>query len=335
MEEKVKNEKLVFFLEKNGFDDRSARFVAEHKIIGGIILAIIALLPVFWSSFYTISPESVGVITRFGHYVYQTEPGLHFKAPWPIESLTEVAVRRQYKEEFGFRTIKAGKRTEYAKTNFSPVALMLTGDLNIAHLEWSAQYRISDPFKYLFVVRNPRETFRDLNEAVMRAVVGDRDITYVLTTGREEIASLARTEMQKLCNKYNLGITVDQVLLQGVAPPKPVEPAFNEVNQALQEKKRMINDAWAKYNQVIPRAKGEAQRTIQQAEGFATERVNKAQGDVAFFQSLLMAYQKSPKITRTRLYLETMQQVLSATDKTILDDGVNYLIPISKLGGEK
>ncbi len=320
--------------EEMGFIDSEAAGIAKtiRRMIGAIV-TILMIIPL-WSSFYTISPDSVGVITRFGHYVRQTEPGLHFKAPWPIESLTKVPVRRQFKEEFGFRTIKAGKKTEYdTKTDFSSVALMLAGDLNIAHVEWSTQYRISDPFKYLFVVRNPRETFRDLNEAVMRAVIGDRNITYILTTGREEIASTAKQEMQKLCNKYNLGITVDQVLLQGVAPPKPVEAAFNEVNQAMQEKKRMINEAWAEYNQVIPRAKGEAQKTIQQAKGFATERVNKALGDVAFFKNLLKAYRENPEITRTRLYMETMQEVLNRVDKTVLDSDVNNLIPMLKVEG--
>ncbi len=337
-EERMLKKTLEDFLVKHSVvNEYDAKKIAGWgAILTKVILFTLLLIPT-WTSWYTISPESVGIVIRFGKFVRQAKPGLNFKMPWPVEQVTKVPVQRQLKEEFGFRTLKPDKKTVYdEKGDYTNESLMLTGDLNIVEVEWVAQYRISDPYKWLFRVRNSKETFRDANEAVMRKIVGNKTATQVLTIGRQEIAGEAKRELQDLCNKYSLGIIIDQIVLQDVTPPDPVKPAFNEVNQALQEKKQMINNAWAEYNRIIPKAKGEALRTIQEAQGFATERVNKAKGDIVFFTNLLKAYKKNPDITRERLYLETMQNILPRIhNKTIVDSKVNNLIPMLKVGGGK
>ncbi len=219
---------------------------------------------------------------------------------------------------------------------------MLTGDLNVAVVEWTTHLRINDPYKYLFKVRNlfdPAEealggTFRDMNEAVMRAVIGDRSVSEVVTVGRQEIASEAERRLQELCDQYETGIKVEQIVLQDVNPPDQVKPAFDEVIQAEQEKQRMINEATTQYNTVIPRAGGEALQTIQQAEGYATDRVNRALGDAELFKSLLAAYRRAPEVTRRRIYLETMQAIYpNVRQKIILDQALQGILPLLPLTG--
>ena len=298
----------------------------------GLGFLLLLLVVALWNTVFTIDPQEVGVIKRFGAYTRTVEPGLHFKLPFPIETVTKVPVEEQLKEEFGYRTERAGVRTRYSERDFLAESSMLTGDLNVAVVEWETQYRIDDPTKWLFKVRNVRESFRDLNVAVLREVVGDRSVDEVITVGREELAEVAQTRLQELCDQYETGIKVVKVLLQDVNPPAPVQDSFNEVNQAEQEKERMINEAEGAYNRVVPRARGEAEQTIQEAVGYATDRVNRAKGDVAKFEALLAAYQRAPVVTRRRIYLETMRDMLSQVErKVILDEDLKGLLPLLSL----
>lgn len=303
--------------------------------VRGVAVVVLALL-LLLTSYYQIEPDEVGVVQRFGAYVRTTEPGPHLKLPFGVEVVTKVPVQRQLKMEFGFRTLRAGVRSEFAPASDAvrAEAIMLTGDLNVAIVEWIVQYRIRDPRQYLFHLRNVQQTFRDMAEATMRQVVGDHSVDEVLTIGREQIAQEAKDALQALCNLYENGIEVQQLLLQDVNPPDPVKPAFNEVNQAIQEKERAINDAWAEYNKAVPRAKGEAEQAVRSAEGYALERVNNAEGDAKRFDALYEEYRKAPAVTRKRLYLETMQEVLPRIGrKLFLDEKARGVLPLLQLEG--
>jgi len=295
------------------------------------ILLTVAIIIMAFSTFFQIEPEEAGVITRFGKFVRKVEPGLNIKVPF-FERVTKVAVERQQKLEFGFRTTSADIRSAYTRSGYIDESLMLTGDLNLGDVEWVVQYRIEDPYNYLFMVRNPVSTLRDISEAVVRQVVGDRTINEVITIGRTEIASVVEKNMQMLCTEYHLGIKIDQVVLQDVNPPDPVKAAFNAVNQAQQEKETLINQAKSDYNKVIPKASGQAIETIQIAEGYATERVNNARGDVARFNAIYSEYIKAPEVTKRRIYLETMQIVIPRIgSKIITDNEGNDLIPLLQM----
>ncbi len=301
------------------------------------IIAVLALIFIL-TSFYTVDPEELGVITRFGAFARTTEPGLHFKIPFGIESVSKIPVQRQLKHEFGFRTVSAGIRTRYDPKGYPQESLMLTGDLNAAEVEWVVQYRIVDPYKFIFRVRRVDETFRDMTEAVMREVVGDRTVNEVLTIGRQEVASVVEGELQDLCDQYETGIRVEQVVLQDVNPPDPVKPSFNEVNEAQQERERLINQAQADYNRIIPKARGEALQTIQEAEGYYLDRINRARGDSARFVSLYEAYRRAPEVTQKRMFLETMSAILPDVGrKIVLDESVKGVLPLlnieDRLGG--
>jgi membrane protease subunit HflK len=296
-------------------------------MFGGVLVLLIAL-----TSFYTIDPEETGLVLRFGQYVRNTEPGLHFKFPLGVEQVLKVPIQRQLKQEFGFRTVRAGVQSQYATKPYGEESNLLTGDLNAAVVEWVVQYRIVDPYRYLFQVRNVEKTFRDMSEAVMRKVIGDRTVNEVLTVGRAQVALEVQEVLQELCEKYETGIKVDQVVLQDVNPPDPVKPSFNAVNEAQQAKETLINQAQSEYNREIPKASGAALQTIQEAEGYALDRVNRAQGDAALFNALYQAYAKAPDITRTRMYLETMNEVLpNVESKVIVDDDVKGLLPLLNL----
>lgn len=304
------------------------RYIRRYWRAG--LLIIIGLI-LFFSGFYVVETEEVGVITRFGKYVRTTEPGLHMKIPL-METVDKVPVERQQKQEFGFRTTSAGVQSEYAKSGYEDESLMLTGDLNLADVEWVVQYRVEDPYLFLFKVRNPETTLRDVSEAAMRQVVGDRTVNEVITVGRAEVASKVQDLIQELCREYSLGLRIDQVVLQDVNPPDPVKAAFNAVNEAQQEKETLINKAKSEYNKVIPRAKGEAEETIQKAEGYATARVNRAQGEAARFSDLYAEYVKAPDVTRKRLYLETMSEVLPQLgNKIITDQEGNNVLPLLQM----
>lgn len=300
------------------------------KNIKTIVIAVLFLI-VVWSAFFQVEPEEVGVITRFGKFTTSVQPGLNFKLPL-IDKVIKVPVERQQKLEFGFRTVSADIRSEYTKGGTADESLMLTGDLNLADVEWVVQFRIEDPYKYLFMVRNPEQTMRDISETTMRQVVGDRTVNEVLTVGRMDISQTVKEIMQVLCHEYSLGVKIEQVVLQDVNPPDPVKAAFNAVNQAQQEKETLINQAKSEYNKVIPHAHGQAQETIQKAEGYATARVNNALGEAARFNMLYQEYMKAPDVTRRRIYLETMQKVLpNLGNKIITDQDGNNVVPLLQM----
>ena len=299
-----------------------------------IVLVVVCLFLVF-TSWFTVGPEEVGVILRFGKYSRKVNPGLHFKMPFSIETVFKVPVERQLKEEFGFRTVRAGVKSQYSERDFQGESMMLTGDLNAAEIQWITQYRINDPFKFLFRVRNARMTFRDINEAVMREVVGDRTVNEVLTVGRQEIATTVTVKLQELCDQYETGIKVEQVVLRNVNPPDPVKPAFNEVNEAQQEREKLINQARSEYNRIIPKASGEASRTIEEAKGYAMERVNQALGEAARFNSVFAEYSRAKEVTRQRIYLETMDSVMQKVGrKLITDDKASGILPLFQFDKE-
>ncbi len=302
-----------------------------------IVIAAVIVLILLFGSFYQIGPEEMGVILRFGKFVRTTDPGLHLKLPLGIEKLIKVPVQRQLKLEFGFRTERPGIRTEYRVTpDTKKEARMLTGDLNVADVEWIVQYKIRDAYNYLFKIRDAESTFRYMNEAIVRKIVGDNSVDEVITVGRARIALEAKEELQKLCDLYEIGIEVNQLILQDVNPPEPVKPSFNEVNEALQEKERKINEAWAEYNQEIPKAEGVAEQTIRAAEGYATERVNNAEGDANRFRNVYREYARAPLVTRKRLYLEAINEVLPKMNKRIIfDEKQKNILPLLNLGEEK
>lgn len=306
----------------------------NSRIIRWMVLGIVGLIFVF-TTFFTIGPEEVGIILRFGKFVRVVNPGLNFKLPFWMETHIKVPVERQLKEEFGFRTLQAGTRSRYSEKSFQEESLMLTGDLNAAEVEWIVQYRVSDPYRFLFKVRNTVKTFRDMNEAVMREVVGDRSVNEVLTIGRVEIANSVREKLQMLCDQYETGIKIDQVVLQDVTPPEEVKPAFNEVNEAQQEREKLINEARSEYNKVIPKAKGDAQKIIEEAKGYAIKRVNQAKGDASKFNSIFREYSKAPEVTRQRIYLETMNEVMQQVGrKLITDEKASGILPLFDLKKE-
>jgi membrane protease subunit HflK len=306
---------------------RSRRMVA--LIVGGV-LAIIAI----GGSYYQVEPDEVALVTRFGRFVRTSNPGPHGKIPFGIEQVQKVPVQRQLKQEFGFRTVRADIQSSFRKDEkTSAESLMLTGDLNVATVEWIVQYKISDPYKYLFKLRDVEETFRLMAEASMRTVVGDHSVTELLTVGRESIAAKAKELLSNLCKLYDNGIAVQQLVLQDVDPPELVKPSFNAVNQAIQERERAINEAWAEYNQEIPRARGLAEQKIEAAEGYAVDRVNRAKGDAQRFVVLEEQYRKAPEVTRTRIYLETMSAVLPAAGKKLIfDEKAKGILPMFPLG---
>jgi membrane protease subunit HflK len=304
------------------------------KTITWAVVAILAIIFVF-SLWFTIKPEEVGVVLRFGKYTRTVNPGLNFKLPFGIETVYKVPVERQLKLEFGFRTTTPGIKTQYSTREYLEESLMLTGDLNAAQVEWIVQYRIKDPYKFLFRVRNAVQTFRDINEAIMRKVVGDRTVDEVLTIGRQEVASTVATKLQELCDQYEMGIKVVQVVLQDVNPPEPVKPAFNEVNEAQQEREKLINQAKSEYNKVIPKARGEAARTIEEAKGYAMERINNARGEAARFNAVFKEYLKAKEVTRQRIYLETMNDILQKVGrKLITDEEISGILPLFQLERE-
>lgn len=307
------------------------------KLPGGPLLILIFLLLFFGSStFYTVAVDEVGVVQRFGKYVRTRQPGLNFKLPSGIEKVTKVKVRRVYKEEFGFRSAPEDSRTpSYSGGEGTAVALMLTGDLNVAVVPWIVQYRIKDPYNYLFKVHDIRRLLVDMSEAAMRLVVGDRSINEVISK-REEIAIEARTVLQAEMDNAESGINIVTIEMKKTNVPDPVQPSFNEVNQAIQEKEKMIYQAKEDYNKAIPTARGEAERTIKAAEGYALDRINRAKGDASRFKALYAEYAKAKDVTRRRLYLETLKGLLpNLGDKYIIDADQKNFLPLLHLGKQK
>jgi len=298
------------------------------------IIPVALLLIGALTTYYTVPSDSVGVLTRFGAYSSTQEPGLHFKFPFGIDEVAIVPVQRQLKLEFGFVS-RDWTNPDQTPEDPEQERSMVTGDLNAALIEWVVQYRISDPKLFLFHVRDPGWTLRDLSEAVMREVVGDRTVDEVITIGRQEIETVSLELLRKAATNYQLGVTIDQLQLKNVNPPVPVQASFNEVNKAQQDRESMINVANGDYNKAVPRARGQAQQKISEAEGYRKKRVNEALGDVAGFQPILEQYLKAPVVTRTRLYLETMKDVLPGlADTWIVDSKVTQLLPMVQAGGK-
>jgi membrane protease subunit HflK len=318
-------------------DDLVDKF-KKFKLPGGPLLILLFALIFFGTStFYTVGVDEVGVVQRFGRYVRTSQPGLNFKLPSGIEKVTKVKVRRVYKEEFGFRSLRIGdttRRTLSGGENTN-VALMLTGDLNVALVPWIVQYRIKDPYKFLFKVHDVRRLLIDMSEAAMRLVVGDRSINEVISK-REEIAVEAREVLQAEMDNAESGINIVTIEMKKTNVPDPVQPSFNEVNQAIQEKEKMIYQAKEDYNKAIPAAKGEAERTIKAAEGYSLDRVNRAEGDASRFKALYKEYAKAKDVTKRRLYLETLKGLLPKLgDKYIIDSDQKNVLPLLNLGKQK
>ena len=309
----------------------------NSALILGILIALIIVVGLF-SSFYSVPANSVAVVQRFGAYLKTSDPGLHFKLPWGVDSITIVEVARQQKLEFGFATQGATNSYQYAETyeEMEQEKTMVTGDLNTALIEWVVQYTIFEPEKYLFTFRDPLQTLRDLSEAVMREVVGDRSVDEVLTVGRQEIEIKAAERLRQLVTTLNIGITIDQIQLGNVNPPRSVETSFSDVNRAQQEKESSVNQAKAEYFKAVPRARGEAKQKISAAEGYASKRINEAEGDANRFQALLTEFKKAPEVTKKRMYLETMSEILPGVPgKVILDEKVPQFLPLMNLNQAK
>ena len=323
---------------------------------GAFLLLLIAAGFVCYTCFYRVDASDQAVVLRFGEHVRTVEPGLQMKFPWPIESAYTVPVRSVQTEEFGFRTIEAGRDTRYASKNKSmlEIADMLTGDLNLAHVEWIVQYRISDPYQSLFNVGgddsgrweslanltqsgiNPAipDTIQDVSETVMRKLVGDRSVDSVLTMGREEIAAQSKIEIQAMLDKFEMGVEVVTVKLQTTSPPESVKDAFQEVNRARQNKERVVNQAEGERNRQIPAARGKQKQLISEAEGYRDRVLMETEGRISAFNAKLAQYEKAPEVTKQRLYLEAMQEVLiNVGDKTIIDESVNQMLPVLNLNG--
>ncbi|MDH3902361.1 MAG: FtsH protease activity modulator HflK [Xanthomonadales bacterium] len=316
--------------------DKFKQMVPGGNSRGRTGLVIVILLGIAaWTAYYTVPSDSVAVIQRFGKYLKEVPPGLHFKLPFGVDVASVVPVKRQLKQEFGFATPGAQDPFQTSRDGRLETE-MVTGDLNSALVEWVVQYRVSDPFKFLFEVRQPRGTLRHVSESVMREVVGDRTVDEVITIGRQEIEIEALEKMQALATKYEMGISIDQVQLKNINPPGPVQESFNEVNQAQQEKEKLINEARRDYNKVIPLAEGEKDQRIREADGYRLKRINEAEGDASRFNALFEEYSKAPEVTRRRIYIETMQEVLpKIQSKIIVDEESKGILPLLNLDTQK
>lgn len=324
-------------MQRNPLDDINWDAVRRYQKLIYVIPLLLLVGLGAWTSYYIVQPEEEAVVKRFGRVVAQKQPGLHFKLPFGIDTAQMVPTARVLKEEFGFRTQSVEGRTTYRKDRaHRDESLMLTGDLKVIDVEWVVQYRVSDPDKFLHQVREPKQTLRDVSEAVMRRIVGNSLGSDVLTEKRVQVATTSKTELQKAMNYFDLGIQISTIELQDVTPPEPVKPAFNEVNQAEQERERFINEAEKRRNQVVPRAEGRAEQTIAEAEGYAATRVNAAKGQAARFSSVYQAYRDAPDVTRQRMYLEMIDDVLPKAGKIyIMDDNQTAPLPLLNLGDAK
>lgn len=316
--------------------DEVVKRIKKFKFPGGPFLILVLIALFFGSStFFTIGIDEVGIVQRFGKYVRTCQPGLNFKMPTGVESITKIKIKRVYKEEFGFQSIREGERTRFSsEREGANVSLMLTGDLNVALVPWIVQYRVKDPYNYLFKVRDPRKLLRDMSESAMRLVVGDRSINEIISK-REEISVEARRVLQIELDKAESGINIITIEMKKTNVPGPVQSSFNEVNQAVQQKEQMIYEAREDYNKAIPAARGEANRIIKAAEGYALDRVNRAKGDAARFTAVYKEYVRAKDVTKRRLYLEMLKDVFPKLgQKYIIDADQKNLLPLLNLGIE-
>ncbi len=333
--EKLKEQQQRMGASPPQMDDIIKKF-KNFRLPGGPIIIIIIILAVMASSsFYTVNVDEVGMVQRFGKYVRTTQPGLNFKLPVGIEKVTKVRVRHVFKEEFGAQTTPGVSRTRVGSdSDENTETLMLTGDLNVAVVPWIVQYRIDNPFDFLFKVRDVRRLLVDMSEATMRLVVGDRSINEVISK-RDEIATEAKAQLQKELDNAQSGIFIVTIEMKRTNVPRAVQPSFNEVNQATQEKEKLIYQAKEEYNKAIPSARGEAERIVRTAEGYALDRVNRAQGDAARFKAVYEEYAKAPDVTKRRIYLETLKDLFPKLGpKYIIDENHKNLLPLLNLGKE-
>ncbi len=321
-------------------DHLKNKFNLQKGLIPVVILILLLVIGGY-SSFYEVDTEETGVVLRFGKFVSFADPGLNFKIPFGVEQVYLVPTGRVLKEEFGYRTVIPGIRTTFSKRGLEEESLTLTGDLNVSDVEWIVQFQVADPFKYIFNIKDPVGAIRDIAEAMVRRAIGNADVTQVLTTARATLASEIELNLQKTLNQYDIGVRIVTVKFQDVTPPDPVKDAFNEVNEAEQQKESLIFQAREQFNREVPRARGEAKRALQEAEGYAVERINKARGETNRFLALLTEYKKAPEVTRRRIHLETLEEVLPRLEETYIMDnkniGVLPLLPLRKSleGGAK
>ena len=316
-------------------DEEVKKAKRVRKSIGPAMLfwlIVLALAVVAgFSSVYVVDETENAVITRFGKYQQTVGSGLHVKLPFGIDKNYNVDIKTLRAEQFGFKTVKAGRNNEY-KNNISEESEMLTGDLNIVDVEWVIQYKVTDPKQWLFNVYEREQTIRDISRSVINTLVGDRAIFDVISSDRSTIQNLAQEQMNENFKALGLGINVTTVQFQNVVPPVEVQAAFEDVNKASQDMKRLINEGKEEYNKEIPKAQGEADRQIQVAEGYAAERVNMAKGDVARFNAVYEEYKRSPKATKERIYLETMAEIFGSEKKPeLIDSELENLVPVKNL----
>jgi membrane protease subunit HflK len=316
------------------------KFGPQKGLLPILIVAVLILIGGY-SSMYEVDTEETGVVLRFGKFSSFAEPGLHFKMPLGVDRVYLVQTGRVLKEEFGFRTIKPDVRSTYTKRGLEEESLTLTGDLNVSDVEWIVQFQVSDPFKFIFRIKDPVGTIRDIAEAMVRKAIGNANVTEVLTTERALLASEIQTDLQSTLNQYDIGVRIVTVKFQDVTPPDPVKAAYNEVNESEQQRESLIFQAREQFNREVPRARGEAKKVLQEAEGYAVERVNKARGETNRFLALLTEYRKAPSVTRSRIYLETLEEVLPRLEEIYVMDAENGgalpLLPLRKSlqGGAK
>ncbi|MCK4623246.1 MAG: FtsH protease activity modulator HflK [Desulfuromonadales bacterium] len=321
-------------------DQLQKKFNRQKGLLPAIIIVILLIIGGF-GSFYEVNTEETGVVLRFGKFVGFADPGLHFKIPFGVERVYLVPTGRVLKEEFGYRTVTPGVRTTFSKRGLEEESLTLTGDLNVCDVEWIVQFQVADPFKYIFRIQDPVGTIRDICEAMVRKAIGNANVTEVLTTARAALAVEIQQNLQATLNQYDIGVRIVTVKFQDVTPPDPVKNAFNEVNEAEQQKESLIFQAREQFNREVPRARGEAKRALQEAQGYAVERINKARGETNRFLALLAEYKKAPTVTRRRIHLETMEEILPRLEETYIMDtdsgGLLPLLPLRKTpeGGVK
>jgi membrane protease subunit HflK len=305
---------------------------SPQKGVLPILIVILLLIVGVYSSFYEVDTEETGVVLRFGKFAGFSEPGLHFKVPFGVDRVYLVQTGRVLKEEFGFRTVNPDVRSTYTKKGLEEESLTLTGDLNVSDVEWIVQFQIADPFKFIFRIKDPVETIRDISEAMVRKAIGNANVTEVLTTERAQLAAAIQADLQDTLNAYDIGVRIVTVKFQDVTPPDPVKAAFNEVNEAEQQKESLIFQAREQFNREVPRARGEAKKALQEAEGYAIERINKARGETNRFLALLAEYKKAPTVTRRRIHIETLEEILPRLDETyIMDEDGKGLLPLLPL----
>ena len=299
----------------------------------GVVIGVVVLFAIIVSSVFVVDQRETSVVLRFGRFERFADEGLHFKLPFGIDRNINVETEQVKKLEFGYRTERAGVQTVFSPQDFPEESIMLTGDLNIVDVEWSIQYRITNPRAYLFNVLDQEKTLRDISQSVINQLVGDRAILDVISSERESIEFIGRQQMNETYASYELGVNVTALKLQNIVPPKgAVQNAFEDVNKAIQDRSRFIEEGKEAFNQAIPRARGQALQIIQEAEGYREERINRAHGDTARFRAVHEEYQRNPKVTRSRLYFEMFEDVFMNADGTdLIDRNLDNFIPLKNL----